>query len=76
MERSGGPASIWNVFPFRNLFYFLNDIALEHAGNEKDLGMIVNSRLNWDEHGQALLLKASSTLGLMRRTLHFVKDVK
>ena len=76
VERNYGPASFWNVFPFQIFFYFLNGNILEYTNNEKDLGVIVNSCLNWDEHILTLILKASSTLGLLRRTLHFVKDVK
>ena len=76
VEQNARPDAIWNVFPFQNFFYFLNDNILEYADNEKDLGIIVNRCLNWDEHILKLILKASSRLGLIRRTLFFVKDEK
>lgn len=68
--------SIWNILPFTVFVYYMNGNELEFAQNEKDLGVVVNGRLSWDEHLLALLLKVSSRLGLMKRTLHFVNDIK
>lgn len=68
--------NLWSTLPFTVFFYYLNNNELEYTKSEKDLGVIVNDRLNWDEHLLALLLKVSSRLGLMKRTLHFVKDKK
>ena len=70
------PNLLLALFPFHNYFYSLNGNELDYVDNEKDLGVVVNSRLNWDEHLLALLLKLSSRLGLTKRTLHFVKDEK
>ena len=54
----------------------MNGTILEFVENEKDLGVIVTTKLNWEENILALCLKASSRLGLMKRSLHFVKDKK
>ena len=56
--------------------YTLNGIELEYVESEKDLGVIVTSDLNWEGNILALCVKASSRLGLMKRTLHFIKDRK
>ena len=76
VENSSRYDNTWSMLPFNVFFYFLNENELDSVDNEKDLGVIVNNRLNWDEHLLALLLKASSRLGLTKRTLRFVKDVK
>ena len=68
--------NIWDLFPFQTYFYNLNDIDLDYVDSEKDLGVIVNTLLNFGENILALLPKASSRLGLVKRTLHFVKDQK
>ena len=68
--------SMWSMFPFQSFFYTLNGTELDFAENEKDLGVIVTSDLNWEGNILALCLKASSRLGLMKRTLHFIKDCK
>ena len=72
----GGIDSNWSMFPFQYFTYNLNKIELEFVDNEKDLGVIVNTKLNWEENILALCLKASSRLGLMNRSLHFIKDQK
>ena len=76
VENSSRSENTWSMLPFNVFFYILNENELDSVDNEKDLGVIVNNRLNWDEHLLALLLKASSRLGLTKRTLRFVKDVK
>ena len=72
----GGLDSVLSIFPFQHFSYTLNGIELEFVESEKDLGVIVTSKLNWEENILSLCLKASSRLGLMNRSLHFVKDQK
>ena len=67
---------MWSMFPFQSFYYTLNGTELEFVDREKDLGVIVTSKLNSEQHILALCLKASSCLWLMRRTLHFIKDHK
>ena len=42
--------------------------------SEKDLGVLITSKLNWGVHCDTLVTKASSRLGLLRRTCHFTKS--
>ena len=57
-------------------FYKLGDTELEYAQEEKDLGVIVSSNFMWDRQVDALLSKASSRLGLLKRTIHFIRCQK
>ena len=68
---------IWSsCLPFQVFIYTLNGIDLDFVKSEKDLGVIVTSNLGWEENILALYTKASSRLGLMKRTLRFIKDRK
>ncbi len=64
------------MLPFQIFFYALNGVDLEFVLSEKDLGVHVTSDLDWEENIVALCTKASSRLGLMKRTLRLVKDRK
>lgn len=64
------------IFPFLKFYYFLNGTDLEFVESEKDLGVIVTSKLSWREQCLALYSKASSRLGLLKRVCHFVKCSK
>ena len=67
---------MWSMFPFQYFVYTLDGIELNFVKSEKDLGVVVTSDLSWEENILALCTKASSRLGLMKRTLRFVKDRK
>ncbi len=69
---------VFKIFPLRNktFFYKLGEKDLEYVNEEKDLGVIVNYKFTWDQHLDLLLNKASSRLGLLKRTMHFVKCPK
>ena len=54
-------------------FYKLGDTELEYEQEEKDLGATVSSNFMWDRQVDALLSKASSRLGLLKRTTHFIR---
>ena len=43
-------------------------IALQETKSEKDLGVIVNSKLKWDDQDNQAFLKATSVLGMLKRT--------
>ena len=65
------------IFPLRKTFFYkLDRTELEFVNEEKDLGVIVSSSFSWDQHIDALLSKASSRLGLLKRTMHFIKCQK
>ena len=69
--------SVWSIWlPFQTFVYTLNGIDLDFVKSDKDLGVLVTSNLSWDENILALCTKASSRLGLMKRTLSFIKDDK
>jgi hypothetical protein len=61
-------------FPFRTFFYTLNGVDIDFVESEKDFGVYVTSDLKWEENVVALCTKASSRLGLMKRSLRFVTD--
>jgi hypothetical protein len=62
-------------FPVQQIYmYRLGETELEYVKEEKDLGVIVTSNFSWDRHVETLVNKASSRLGLLKRTLHFVKS--
>ena len=65
-----------SMLPFQLFTYTLNRVDLEFVSSEKDLGVHVTSDLDWEENLVVLCTKASSRLGLMKRTLRFVKDRK
>ena len=64
------------VLPFVGFHYHLGENLLEYADNEKDLGVIINSKLNFNEQCEFLLSKANQSFGLVKRTCNFVIDVK
>ncbi len=69
--------NVWSkVLPLQTFDYTLNGVELEFVRSEKDLGIVVTSDLCWEEYILALCTKASSRLGLMKRTLRFIKDRK
>ena len=65
------------IFPLRKMyFYKLGGIELQFVNEEKDLGVIVTSKFSWEQQVDSLSNKASSRLGLLKRTMHFVKCQK
>ena len=64
------------IFPFNVFYYHLNGVELQFSESEKDLGVIVTHNLSWTNHLLNLYSKASSRLGLLKRTVHFVKCPK
>ena len=64
------------MFHFQVFIYKLDKTDLDYCNKEKDLGTIVTNDLKWDENISVLCNKASSRLGLMKRTLCFIKNRK
>ena len=62
--------------PFVNFHYQLGENPLEYTENEKDLGVLINCKLNFNEQQDNLLLKANQQFGLVKRTCNFVTDVR
>ena len=59
--------------PFCIFNYTLNGEILDFVDSEKDLGVLVTTKLSWQDQTMAVYSKASSRLGLVRRTCHFVQ---
>ena len=53
--------------------YELGNCVLDYINEEKNLGVIVTNKLNWDIQQATIVSKANRQLGLMR-TCHFVKN--
>ena len=57
--------------------YYLHDqdrksVELSRSEGEKDLGVMVDDRVNFDKHIQQQVNKANSIMGLIRRTYMFL----
>ena len=61
-----------NVLPFTKYPYPLGDVILDYTNCERDLGIFVNERFDWQDHHNYILRKAFQMLGLTRCTCHFV----
>ena len=64
------------IFPFNIFYYHMNDVDLQFVQSEKDLGIVVTSNLSWVDQLNSLYSKTSCRLGLLKRTLHFIKCPK
>ena len=55
-------------------FYTLGDKIIDYVSQERDLGVITNSKLNFEDHHKAIISKAYQYFGLTKRSCHFVVD--
>ena len=62
--------------PFSKIFYSLDDKIIDYSLQERDLGIIMNGKLNFEDHHQAIITKAYQFLGLTKSSCHFVTDKK
>ena len=60
--------------PFNTFFYKLSGSDIDFVPSQSDLGVAINSRFNWGAQCKALVSKANSRLGLLKRTCHFTTD--
>jgi hypothetical protein len=58
--------------------YTINGVVISRVNSFTDLGIIVNSRLKWDEHICSCIKKANQKLGLIKRVTGFTcsSDIK
>ena len=68
--------SLIYLLPFYGYFYCLNDKVLNYENSERDLGVIINSRISWKSQCEWLVQKANQKLGLVRRSCYFIKNSK
>ena len=64
------------MLPFVEYHYYLAENLLKYADSEKDLGVYINKKFNFNEHCDSILAKANQKYGLLKRTCHFVSDPK
>ena len=55
------------VLPFDRFSYELGDNVLDYSLEEKDLGVIMSTKLNWNSQHNSIITKASRQLGLLKR---------
>ena len=63
--------NILDNLPFNIFSYELNGTVIDYVKSHSDLGVTLNSKLIWGTHCNELVAKASSRLGLLKRTCHF-----
>ena len=54
--------------------YSLGNNILDYASSEKDLGILMNATLNFNDQADSLYSKANQKFGMLKRTCHFVND--
>ena len=65
-----------SMLPFVASHYHLVDNMLAYADSERDLGVVINKRFNFNEHCEHILSKANQKYGFLRRSCHFVNDTQ
>ena len=58
----------WSEQPAEAVTYYINGKLISSVNRIKDLGILLSSSLNWDDHYNSNLSKAYKILGLIRRT--------
>ena len=58
----------WSEQPTEAVTYYINGKIISSVNRTKDLGILLSSSLNWDDHYNSILSKAYKILGLMCRT--------
>ena len=53
--------------------YAMGNTPINYTDLEKDLGVYIQSKLNWTQHCDKLYSRANQRLGLLKRTCHFIK---
>ena len=70
------PPPLLGILPNIQYFYSLGESPLDYVDCERDLGVDINSKFNFNDHCDRLLSKAKQQLGMVRRTCYFVNDIK
>ena len=68
--------SLLQELPFYYYPYELDYTVLDYANEEKDLGMLMTSKLNFKTHQDYIINKATTQFNLLRRTCHFIGNTK
>ena len=67
-------SSFFNTLPCVQYFYTMGNSILDYTDSEKDLGIVMNSTLNFNDHANLLYGKANQKLGMIKRNCYFVSD--
>ena len=70
------PPALLGILPNVQYFYTLGNNIMDYVESEKDLGVDINSKLNFTEQCDRLYSKANQQFGLTKRTCYFVNDIK
>ena len=65
-----------DILPEIQFHYSMGEELLDYVDSEKDLGILINGVLNFNEHAEMLYSKANQKLGLLKRTCHFVDNIR
>ena len=68
--------NLFQELPFYFFPYQLDNTILDYAPEEKDLGILVTSKFSFKGHQTYILNKAVTQFNLLRRTCHFVNNVR
>ena len=60
--------------PLSKFFYTFGNSILDYSINERDLGVNVNIKINFEEHQASLINKAHQLFGITKRSCNFVMD--
>ena len=60
--------------PLSKFFYTIGNSILDYSINERDLGVNVNIKINFEEHQASLINKAHQLFGITKRSCNFVMD--
>ena len=63
--------NVLDNLPFNTFWYHLNNVDIDYAPSHTDLGVVLNTKLLFNDHCNQLVSRASSKLGLLIRTCHF-----
>ena len=56
-------------------YYTMNEYVLDHVFEEKDLGVVIDSQLSFEEHINQKIKKANAMVGLIRRTFTYLEPM-
>ena len=56
-------------------YYMMQNHVLDHVFEEKDLGVVIDSQLSFDEHINLKIKKANAMVGLIRRTFTYLEPL-
>ena len=68
------PPPLLGILPFVRYVYSLGESLLDQVDCEKDLGLLINSTLNFSVYCEQRLSKGRQQLGMVRRYCYFVND--